>query len=113
SGGIVEKLDKQEFAVTVFTNAACIPALKRHIRCHATRFMPLADEFTSAAQAIGDARCDVLYHWEVGSDALNYLLPLAGAAPVQCTSWGTQVTSGLTEVNDYLSSRGIELDTAD
>ena len=55
----------------------------------------------------------MLYHWEVGSDALNYFLPFLRLAPVQCTSWGTQVTSGLAEVDYYLSSELVDTPEAD
>ena len=34
-----------------------------------------------ASQRIRDARCQVLDHWEIGTDPLNYLLPLARPAP--------------------------------
>ena len=40
----------------------------------------------------------------MGTDATNYFLPYLRLAPVQCTSWGIQVTSGIPELDYYLSS---------
>ena len=42
-----------------------------------------------ASQPIRDARCQVLNNWRIRTDPLDYLLPLARLAPVQCTGWGT------------------------
>ncbi|MAE67205.1 MAG: hypothetical protein CMJ18_23335 [Phycisphaeraceae bacterium] len=55
---------------------------------------------------------DVLYYWEVGTDAINYFLPFYRLAPVQCTSWGIQVTSGIPTMDFYLSSALVEADAA-
>lgn len=55
-----------------------------------------------------DYPCDVLYHWEVGTGTLNYFLPFLRPAPIQCTSWGVQVTSGIPQMDYYLSSDLLE-----
>jgi predicted O-linked N-acetylglucosamine transferase (SPINDLY family) len=39
---------------------------------------------------------------------LNYFLPFFRLAPVQCTSWGIQVTSGIPTLDYYLSSELVE-----
>jgi predicted O-linked N-acetylglucosamine transferase (SPINDLY family) len=44
---------------------------------------------------------------------LNYFLPFAGLAPVQCTSWGVQVTTGLSTIDYYISSALLESADAD
>jgi predicted O-linked N-acetylglucosamine transferase (SPINDLY family) len=64
------------------------------------------------AAAVRDARLDILYHWEIGTDATNYMLPHYRLAPIQCTSWGIQVTSGIAAVDYYLSSRFAEPENA-
>jgi len=48
----------------------------------------------------------------VGSDSLNYILPSLRLAPVQCTSWGIQDSSGIANLDYYLSSRWLEPDGA-
>jgi predicted O-linked N-acetylglucosamine transferase (SPINDLY family) len=113
TGGIVERLDPREFDVVVLASARCLPVLRQRLAAPHVRFIPLPLQIEAAMQTLVTTECDVLYHWEVSSDDANYLLPFAQAAPVQCTSWGTQVTSGVKEVNYYLSSRWIESDAAD
>ncbi len=73
----------------------------------------LPEQFPAAAETLRQAACDVLYYWEVASDALNYFLPFLRLAPVQCTSWSTLVTSGVPQVDYYLSSALVETDEAD
>ena len=64
--------------------------------------------FDGIVKTIREAQCDLIYYWEVGTDAINYFLPFFGLAPVQCTSWGVQVTSGIAQINYYLSSELVE-----
>src|SRR5690606_24511696 len=82
--------------------------LRRGLGEAAVLFAPFSEQVASAVETIAQAGCHVLYYWEIGSDALNYILPFYRLAPVQVTSWGTQVTSGLREVDYYLSSSLIE-----
>jgi predicted O-linked N-acetylglucosamine transferase (SPINDLY family) len=113
TGGIVERLDPREFEVLVLASSGCLPTLRAGLAALHVQFIALPPTIAAAMQTLADARCDVLYHWEASSDDTNYLLPFAKAAPVQCTSWGTQVTSGIAELDYYLSSRWIETDDAD
>jgi protein O-GlcNAc transferase len=106
--GIVDGLEPGRFLVSVFAAPGGLPALRAAIRRPGTRFVPIPDRLPTAADRVAAARCDVLYHWQVGPDPLGYFLPFARPAPVQCTSWGTHVTSGIPAVAYYLSSGLIE-----
>jgi len=108
TGGIVERLDPDRFRVVLFAPERGIRPLKAAIRRPDADFVAVPERLPQAADCIAAARCDVLYHWQVGSDPLNYFLPFARPAPVQCTSWGTHTTSGVPAVDYYLSSELIE-----
>lgn len=71
-------------------------------------YLPLDRDFRAAAESIARAGFSLLYFWEIGVESLSYFLPFARLAPVQVTSWGIQVTSGIPEMDAYLSSREIE-----
>src|SRR5690606_2329727 len=75
-------------------------------------FAYLPAEATLAAQAIQAGDFDVLYYFEVATGTLNYFLPFCRLAPIQCASWGIQVTSGIPNVDYYISSRLIETEHA-
>jgi len=108
TGGIVERLDPERFRVVLLAPERGLPALKAAIRRPDAEFAAVPERLPQAADAIAAARCDVLYHWQIGSDPLNYFLPFARPAPIQCTSWGTHTTSGVPAVEYYLSSELIE-----
>lgn len=108
AGGIVERLDPGRFAPVVLGSARAMPALRAAIRRPDAEFVPLPDDLPGAVARALAARCAALYHWQVGTDPLNYFLALARLAPVQCTSWGTHDTSGIPAVDHYLSSELIE-----
>jgi len=55
-----------------------------------------------------DQKFDVLLYREIGTDSLNYFLPFCRLAPVQATTFGHQVTSGIPTVDYYLSSSLVE-----
>ena len=108
TAGIVQRLDPERFRVVVFAPSRSLAAMRAAIHRPDAAFVALPDTFPDAVAAIVAARCDVLYHWQVGTDAFNYFLPFARAAPVQCTSWGSHVTTGILAMDDYLSSALIE-----
>jgi len=108
TAGIVDRLDPGRFRVVVFGPARGMAALRAAIRRPDAEFVPLPDRLPEAAAASAAARCDLLYHWQVGSDPFNYFLPFMRPAPVQVTSWGTHVTSGVPALDYYLSSVLIE-----
>ena len=64
--------------------------------------------FPAAVEAVKDARFDLLYYWEIGTDSVNYFMPFFGLAPVQCTSWGYPVTTGIPGVDYFISSGSLE-----
>ncbi len=106
--GIIDRLDPGRFEVAVFGSARGAGRLRAGIRRADCPILTIPDRMPEAARCIEAARCDVLYHWQIGSEALGYFLPFARPAPVQCTSWGTHTTSGVPAVGYYLASEWAE-----
>lgn len=69
--------------------------------------------FEATAAGIRDLGLDILYHWEVGTDAPNYFMPFLRLAPVQVTSVGWPDTSGIPTLDYFISSRLTEPQDAD
>jgi protein O-GlcNAc transferase len=111
--GIVNRFPPGLFRVVVLCSASAVDTVQRMLHHPDVAVMVLPESFPAAVATIEAAACDVLYYWEVGSDALNYFLPFLRLAPVQCTSWSTLVTSGVPNVDYYLSSALVESDEAD
>jgi protein O-GlcNAc transferase len=106
--GVLEGMDPQQLDMIVLCAQSNEAVLRNHLKAPHLKWGVFADEVTSAVATIARAGCHVLYHWEIGTDGLNYQLPFYRLAPVQVTSWGTQVTTGIREIDYYLSSRLIE-----
>jgi protein O-GlcNAc transferase len=66
-----------------------------------------ADIF-SAREVIGAATPDVVFYPEIGMDPLAYFLAFARLAPIQAVSYGHPVTSGIPNVDYFLSCTAAE-----
>lgn len=110
--GILNHLSAERFDLTVACSQQGGEArLRMGIHNSAARYLPLPDRLDHAVERLRQARFAVLYHWEVGTDSVNYFLPFFRLAPVQCTGWGWPVTSGIPGMDYYLSAQHLE--TAD
>lgn len=108
--GLIGALDRARFRVTVVTSGAngrriLEPALAA---CGPLDWMTLSGKYAEMGAALRAAEFDLLYWWEVGSDATNYFLPFYRAARVQCTSWGWPCSSGIPAMDVFLSAEGLE-----
>lgn len=111
--GLVNNLPSPDLEVTVICSVASLNRLRDVIHQPAVRFLTIPDELAPAIQKIREQNFDLIYYWEVGSDALNYFLPFFRLAPVQCTSWGLSVTTGLPEMDYFISSQLLEAEGAE
>ncbi len=75
-------------------------------------FVELDPDLETAATQIHALELDILYYWEAGTDSLNYFLPFFKAARLQVGFWGWPVTSGIAEMDYYLSCKYLETQNA-
>ena len=107
--GILQNLDRKQFEPVIFCAGVSVDHLRQELRRDDLRFMPISFSLPAVVQQVRSLPCDLLYYWEIGSDSLNYLMPFARLAPVQCTSHGSFLnTTGVPAVDYFLSSRLIE-----
>jgi protein O-GlcNAc transferase len=101
-------LPRDKFRVTV----ACSPLGRNYFRQQVqnpdVEYFVLPGRIDQAAAAMRDMRFDVLLYWEIGTDSTNYFLPFYRLAPVQCTTFGWPITSGIPTVDYFLSSAELE-----
>ena len=77
------------------------------------QLLPVFGQFDQIVKTIREARFDVLCHWEAGSDSTNYFLPYFRLAPVQCSLIGMPETTGIPQMDYYLSSDLVEAEGAE
>ena len=101
--GLIEKLDPERFEVVLIYNEATKERFDGKFQRPDLIRVPFSWNFEESVRTIRDARCDILYYWKVGADVWNFFLPMCWLAPVQCTSWSTQGTSGVPTIDYYVS----------
>ncbi len=110
--GVLARVDPDLFELTIVGHPGGLESIRRSLPGKAIQFLRISQRLDRAAETVRQARFDLLYYWEEGNDAVNYFLPFFRLAPVQCTSWGIQVTSGIGNMDAYLSSRLVEPEDA-
>lgn len=105
---LIDRLDRDRFDVVEFRVAAAgeAPAGRR-----AQTLLP-RDDLAKSREAVAAARLDVLFYPEVGMDPATYLLAFARLAPVQCTTLGHPVTTGIPAVDYFVSADLLEVPEA-
>ncbi len=69
----------------------------------------LSSSFETAVERIRELNLDAIYYRNVGSAGWSYFLPMLRLAPVQVASWGDLGTTGVFDVDYYLSHKLTEL----
>lgn len=108
--GIVAKLSRDRFE----TYALFVPPFKddsisQFIRANADHSLVLPDTVAGARQAIADLKLDVLFYQDIGMEPFTYYLAFARLAPVQCLSFGHPDTTGISNMDYFISSDLFEL----
>ncbi len=112
-GGVLRHMQHSGFELTVICAAGREQFTREKLACPHVHILPIPEPIMQAARTLQEAHFDILYYWEIATDPLNYYLPFLRLAPIQCTSWGIQVTSGIPNVDYYLSSQLVEPPNAD
>ncbi|MBN2473352.1 MAG: tetratricopeptide repeat protein [Pirellulales bacterium] len=106
--GVLKHITAGLFELTVVCHRSGYTRIRQALADDPIEVLPVCEPFDQIVETIREARFDLLHYWEVGTDAINYFLPFCRPAPVQCTSWGIQVTTGIPAMDYYLSSASVE-----
>ena len=106
--GVIANLDRDLFHVTVAIVPHIIDKETKLIADSADQAMHLPLELVKARQALADQEFDVIVYPEIGMDIFTYSLAFARLAPIQCTTWGHPVTTGIPNMNYFVSWTDLE-----
>jgi predicted O-linked N-acetylglucosamine transferase (SPINDLY family) len=111
--GLFAQLDRSRVSVHGFAFQSKEDPLYLAMKRDADEWVTLPRDFAVAREALASAQLDVLLYPDIGMDPLTYFLSFARLAPVQCTTWGHPVTSGVPALDyfistDYFESPGSE-----
>ena len=111
--GLASLLDRKRFELVLFRTA------NSHRDGDTERFaavapmIDLAPDLAQARRQIANARLDVLHFPEIGMEPLTYFLAFARLATVQTAFWGHPVTTGIPNVDYFLSPDAMEPETGE
>ena len=106
--GWVRHFDRDRIELTVFQLERQSDDETAHARRDATHFVDGPVTLADWARAIVDAELDVLIYPEIGMHPLTTRLAAMRLAPVQATSWGQPLTTGLPTLDLFISAQALE-----
>ena len=111
--GLIAHLPRDDFEVHVFSFVEEDDAATNAIRQGVDFFTALPVNLEIARDAIARAELDILYYTDIGMDPATYFLAFSRLAPVQCTTWGHPDTTGIPNIDYFISSDLVETADAD
>lgn len=107
-GGLVRHLSRDRFRVLLLRFPGPDDKLSRMIDAGADEVVTLSPDLAHAREQIAALKLDVLYYTDIGMDPLTYFLAFSRLAPVQCVTNGHPVTTGIPNVDYFMSCSAIE-----
>jgi len=108
--GLLQRLAAgSECEMMIFESAAAPDdPVRREIDAAVASRVLLPRELDAARERIAGFQPDVVFFPEVGMDPMTYFLAFARLAPVQAVTWGHPITTGVPNVDYFLSCDGAE-----
>jgi predicted O-linked N-acetylglucosamine transferase (SPINDLY family) len=102
--GLIGRLSREAFSVTVYSFPHPRNRDISQMAARAERVVMLPPVLEAARERLAEERLDFLCYVDLGMDPLTYFLAFARLAPVQCATWQHPVTTGIPNVDYFLSS---------
>jgi predicted O-linked N-acetylglucosamine transferase (SPINDLY family) len=102
--GMLAGLPRDRLEVLVFTPPGADDAVARRIRGGADAAVTLPGDLAAVQRVLAEARLDVAFYPDIGMEPFTYFLAFARVAPVQATTWGHPVTTGLDSMDWFVTS---------
>jgi len=108
STGIIALLPRDRFHVIAIFLDPPSDEMGRKIAQVADEVVILPGSLQVARSMLSARTLDILYYQDIGMDVFSYFLAFSRLAPVQCTSFGHPETSGIPNIDYYISTRAWE-----
>ena len=107
--GVIKTLSRKRFEMVLFR---LIPGAEdeqsKAIDAAADRVVQTPMDLAAAREVIAGEKPDILFYPDIGMDPFTYFLAFSRLAPVQMTSWGHPDTTGIPNMDYFLSCEGME-----
>ncbi|MEO8037158.1 MAG: tetratricopeptide repeat protein [Betaproteobacteria bacterium] len=113
SRGLFAQITRPDFEViALFAPPFVDDGMSRFIAQNADRNVILPGELGAARETIAALELDVLFYQDIGMDPFTYYLAFARLAPVQCVSFGHPDTTGIPNMDWWVSTEDFEIPDA-
>lgn len=103
--GFFTALDRTRFeAIALFVPPVIDDAYAADIARDAARAVVLPGDLAGARHAIAELELDVMFYQDINMEPFTYFLAFSRLAPVQCTSFGHPDTTGIPNMDWFVSS---------
>ena len=107
--GLIAKLDRERFeTVAIFVAPLREDETTRLIRARSERSVVVPVNLDAARRKIAALELDVLFYQDIGMEPFTYFLAFSRLAPVQCVSFGHPDTTGIPEIDYFVSNDRFE-----
>lgn len=111
--GLLAKLSRDRFhVIALFVPPFVDDHFSRFIRDNAGQSLVLPKTLEAARRTISELELDILFYQDIGMDAFTYFLAFSRLAPVQCVSFGHPDTTGIPNMDYWVSSENFETEGA-
>ncbi|MFO0388477.1 MAG: tetratricopeptide repeat protein [Alphaproteobacteria bacterium] len=102
-----------EYEVIIFAHSARVNDKVQTLSSDVKKYVPLPISLPAAQQIVADEEIDVLIYLDIGLRLPSYLLALARLAPVQAVMGGHPLTTGIPNMDYFLTTACMEADGAE
>ncbi len=113
NAGIIKGFSSDRFEVVIVRAPGGDDAFAAQIDETAASVMNLAGQLMADRRAISEQHFDVLFYLDIGLEPYTYFLSFARLAPVQAVTWGHPDTTGVPNLDYFVSSNLMEPENAD
>ena len=101
--GYIEHLDRSKFQVDIICPDDGGDSIRKKIESAADNVHFVPRYLDKARSIIAELKYDILYFPDIGMEPFSYFLAFARMAPVQAVAWGHPVTTGIPNVDYFVS----------
>ena len=108
--GLICNISRDEFEVLIFVPQEHDDPIARSIQRAADKVIIFPNNTFESHEVIAAEKLDILFYADIGMDIRTYFLAFARLAPIQCVTWGHPDTTGIPNIDYFISSDLIETD---
>jgi predicted O-linked N-acetylglucosamine transferase (SPINDLY family) len=103
--GLIEQLSREHFEVFALRiTPSADDEVTALIRASADHTVSLDPTFAQARRQIADLELDILFFQDIGMEPMSYFIAFARLAPIQCVSFGHPDTTGIPNMDYFISN---------